>query len=678
MTGKITNFHQSNETQAESPGSHTPEPTVSKTKTGSNIDTTNADLHSRTAEYSKVTHEITESLFVFCRENFNIKPTGSSKKHQAQFFTKIFALSMRLDTTPKVQKLEFLENYIPFLLLHYKEPISEDHFFSCLHHLKKLKTDPQFGDRIKMLEDMIRSVLEPQNKVTHEHVLKSLADISALPVYQSYNEIETAIGKDHMWRLVLDGAAQHDPEDPHGGIIGYEMREPGSVERLKNGYQFTLSQPLFEPVTTKLIQDIHKNVASLAVAQNRAAGKWGSSGVTCSYTRVYTPADENGLKYIPKGNFSHSGAFENMIDMHELLMPTTSTIELDGAMTDPTLKFESSHGGNPGENLQKLIDAYEAKMASLPLNDRYERLKTIVQFIHIAEINHPFQDGNCRTICTCLLNRELIRHGFAPTLLWDPNYLDLLSTEEIMLEALEGMKDFATLAKTKIYARAMTPEILARRQDQKMNNVRETLIDPTQHFLNKLKIIQKLSPTEKKSITQIDIAFAPNSDFTDENVGMLMNTMPNLTDFTISSYRLDTQKIFIQNKTYPNMKKFSYLNMSILPTDLTNYMAKFPNLEALTLSFVNFSPYMPENPRARIPEVYGHLPLLKEINLGSNNSHNPNDKKRSFVLHLKHHMDALVKSAPNLERVILPKDFAPEDFEACQKRYPKVTFIVEE
>lgn len=678
MTGKITDFHQSNETQAESPGSHTLEAAFGKTKTDSNIDTTNADLHSRTAEYSKVTHEITESLFAFCRENFNIKPTGSSKKHQTQLFTKILSLPMRLDTTPKVQKLEFLENYIPFLFLHYKEPVFEDHVFSCLHHLKKLKTDPQFSDRIKMLEDMIRSALEPQNKVTHDHVMKSLADSETLPVYQTYADIEAAIGKENMWRLVLDGAAQHDPEDPHGGIIGYEMREPGSVERLKNGYQFTLSQPLFEPLTTKLIQDIHKNAASLAVAQNQAAGEWGQSGVTCSYMRVYTPADENGLKYIPKGNFSHSGAFENMIDTHELLIPSTSMIELNGSIDNPILKFESFHGSDPGGNLQKLIDTYEAKMAFLPLSDRYERLKTIVQFTHIAEINHPFQDGNCRTICTCLLNRELIRHGFAPTLLWDPNYIDLLSTEEIMLEVLEGMKDFATLAKTKTYARTMTPEMLAKRQDQKMKKVSETLMNPACIFKEKLNIVNNLSRDEKRGISEIDIAFAPNSDFTDENVGMLMNTMPNLTNFTTSGYRLDAQKLFIQNKTYSNMKNFSYMNSALIPADLTTYMAKFPNLETLTLSFVNFSPYMPENPRARIPEIYGHLPFLKEINLGSNNVHSSNDKKRNFVLHLKHHMDALVKSAPNLERVILPKDFVSEDFDACQKRYPKIVFTIEE
>lgn len=677
MTGKVTDLLKPKTSSLESTSLDKTESLPQKKQNKSDIPVEEGSIHQRLAAHNLVSDDIAEQLFDFCRVNFKTDIIGSTA-NQSKFITHLMILYMNSKQTPDTQKVEFFEKFVPFLLPLLREPGFEDHFFSCLHHFVKLKADPLFTDRIKKLEDMIRSALEPQNNTTHKHVLKSLADISSLPLYQSYDEIEKAIGKDYIWHLVLDGSAQHDPEDPHGGTIGYELREAGSVERLKNGYQYTLSQPLFTPLTTEFIQNIHKNVASLAVALHREPGNWGNSGVSCSYPRVYTPADENGLKYIPKGNFSHSGVFENMIDQHELLMPTTSSLSLDGSMTEPRLNFESSHKGDPGGNMQKLINAYEARMASISQENRYERLKTILQFIHIAEINHPFQDGNCRTLCTCLLNRELMRHNFPPTFLWDPNYLDLLSTEEIMLEVLEGMKDFDTLAKTKTYARTMTAEALAVRRNQKMQKICETLIDPNVLFKIKFDTVQNLSLEEKAYINSIRIRFDPFSDFTDEKMGFLINNLGNLTEFSLSNHRAELQKVFIKEMTYPNIKTFGYMNMSMLPKDLSTYMEKFPNLESLTLSNVNFSPNLPDNPRAAIPIVYGHLPRLTEINFATTNIYNPDGIAHNGVMNLKHHLDALIKSGPNLERVTLPKNFAASDLEDFKGRYPNVIFQYED
>lgn len=677
MTGKITGFPKPNTSPLESTSQDKTKALPQKIQNKADIPVEQGSIHERSVAHTLVSDDVTEQLFDFCRVNFKIDITGS-KADQSQFITRIIIWHINKNTTPNAQKVEFFEKFVPFLLPFFKEPEFENHLFSCLHHFVKLKTDPLFTDRIKTLEDMIRSALEPQNNTTHKHVLKSLADISTLPLYQSYDEIEKAIGKDHMWHLVLDGDLQNDPEAPHGGIIGYELREKGSVERLINGYKFTLSQPLSPPVTTEFIQNIHRNVASLAVALHREPGQWGNSGVSCSYERVYTPADENGLHYIPNGNFSHSGAFENMIDSHELLMPTTSSLSLNESMTEPKLNFESSHNGDPGGNMQKLIDAYEAKMASLPQTNRYERLKTVVQFIHIAEINHPFQDGNCRTLCTCLLNRELMRHGFSPTFLWDPNYFDLLSTEEMMLEVLEGMKDFNTLAKTKTYARTMTAEALAARRDQKMQEICKKLMDSDVLFKVKFDTVQNLSLEEKAYIISLNIRFDPFSDFKDEKVGFLIHNLHNLRDFSLSNHRADLQKLFIKDMTYPKIKTFSYMNITMLPKDLSTYMEKFPNLEVLTLSNVNSSPNLPDNPRAAIPPVYGHLPQLTEINLGTTNIYNPNGKAHDGVMNLKYHLNALIKSGPNLKRVILPKSFGASDLEDFKSRYPNVIFQFED
>lgn len=104
--------------------------------------------------------------------------------------------------------------------------------------------------------------------------------------------------------------------------------------------------------------------------------------------------------------------------------------------------------------LQYYLSMNEAK------NDPIERLKAIILFIQSCEQLHPFADGNCRTFCMLLLNHLLLKNGFPPAILEDPNRFDLFSQSELLNEVINGMRNTCLLIKNKKIYNVSTQKIL--------------------------------------------------------------------------------------------------------------------------------------------------------------------------------------------------------------------------
>ena len=58
---------------------------------------------------------------------------------------------------------------------------------------------------------------------------------------------------------------------------------------------------------------------------------------------------------------------------------------------------------------------------------------------------HPRADGNNRT-ATIILNSELIKYGFRPAVLENPNRLEGFSQAELLQEVYQGMRNFIHVA----------------------------------------------------------------------------------------------------------------------------------------------------------------------------------------------------------------------------------------
>ena len=92
------------------------------------------------------------------------------------------------------------------------------------------------------------------------------------------------------------------------------------------------------------------------------------------------------------------------------------------------------------ENEEKVADYIKKYQDGIKQaeNNSERKLDVIINFIQSLEQLHPFGDGNCRTFVMLLLNRELIKNGFQPTMMSNPNQFDLFSINELKNEVKKG------------------------------------------------------------------------------------------------------------------------------------------------------------------------------------------------------------------------------------------------
>ena len=102
------------------------------------------------------------------------------------------------------------------------------------------------------------------------------------------------------------------------------------------------------------------------------------------------------------------------------------------------------------EQMQALIVEYHHQM--IKAKHPEAKLRAMVSFIQQCEQLHPFLDGNCRTFCMLLLDHLLIKNGFPPAILQNPNRFDARSQNELFDDVVHGMRQTLDLAKgVKIY-----------------------------------------------------------------------------------------------------------------------------------------------------------------------------------------------------------------------------------
>ncbi len=96
------------------------------------------------------------------------------------------------------------------------------------------------------------------------------------------------------------------------------------------------------------------------------------------------------------------------------------------------------------ETMDRYLDVYRESLAVAitPI----DKLLAIIRFIQACERLHPFIDANTRTFSMLLLNHLLMRNGFPPVILTNPNLLGLTSDQEALGLIVEGMENTLQLA----------------------------------------------------------------------------------------------------------------------------------------------------------------------------------------------------------------------------------------
>lgn len=111
------------------------------------------------------------------------------------------------------------------------------------------------------------------------------------------------------------------------------------------------------------------------------------------------------------------------------------------------------------DEMKKSMDACKIMIDSAGIQQ--EKLLAIIRHIQYCERLHPFIDGNTRTFTMLYMNHLLLRHGFPPVILDNPNKMGTSSDKEALALVLDGMENSLRLAKGEKLFGVETNKILA-------------------------------------------------------------------------------------------------------------------------------------------------------------------------------------------------------------------------
>ncbi len=277
------------------------------------------------------------------------------------------------------------------------------------------------------------------------------------------------------WRLFVDGKQQEELDEQ--GWVKFERREPGCLRGI---FQALVAQreKMNEDISLDLICDIHKKCTAETerLQKHNQAGKLRSTAAQVFFGQAtaYTFMDEDTCGY-------EKPSPTQILAREEWKSKIEAEVNRVLSREQPFSLFKYSTMGIPGTSSQitrvvpniggadlktvgeHFIEEYNKKMRQLitgsleykekderqsMLNDAY--LDEIINLVTILERLHLFPDANGRTLCTVLLNRELIKYGYSPVILDNPNMFDGCCHETIKAKIKEGMLRFNAIKEGKI------------------------------------------------------------------------------------------------------------------------------------------------------------------------------------------------------------------------------------
>jgi len=104
--------------------------------------------------------------------------------------------------------------------------------------------------------------------------------------------------------------------------------------------------------------------------------------------------------------------------------------------------FEITTIWTPAEKIKYypiILNQYNKSISAAKTDEA--KIKLIIQHMQDIEDLHFFADGNCRMVYL-LLNKELLKHGFQPVILLNPNYFDQMTLDDLYDQVIQGQAAF--------------------------------------------------------------------------------------------------------------------------------------------------------------------------------------------------------------------------------------------
>lgn len=281
---------------------------------------------------------------------------------------------------------------------------------------------------------------------------------------------------DQWWRLFIDGHRQYSLINREPTQL--EMSMPGFKETLKpaceafdvfsrggfeKGYMeaslyafFSLLDKVNAPLTLDMIKDTHAKATTglTAYTDHDTLDKQFKPGTLRNESTLggfYLKPKPEKIQYAWTITMTEAG-IEELINQESMLgikyfsgpdkkRPKTIFTDNISPLVHPLpCKLDALEA-----KINEIIIAYENNITKK--SDTINKIRVIADTIQKLERLHPFEDGNCRTFCMQILNKELLRHNMYPAILFDPNTFDAFSLDEMVQEIIAGQIRFKEILK---------------------------------------------------------------------------------------------------------------------------------------------------------------------------------------------------------------------------------------
>lgn len=267
-----------------------------------------------------------------------------------------------------------------------------------------------------------------------------------------------------LFRFFVDGRFQKASK--YNGWVGYDAREPGSVQAMLNGFSYMLDK-LHAPqgVTAYYLCNLHRvcmfNVRTGNLKGSPGEIRYEKSGLpffkkTTTYENIVEfindRRNDDGPMFFdaelsskPARHLDADKVFDLLQKKGKLTyrawMPSPSDIDSRALEGKSSLHafYQSRYAVQMQivDKMETLVAQYHRQIVGAVSSD--EKLAAIAWLVRELEILHPFSDGNCRVFACILLNQLLICHDMYPSMLLNPNHDFECSYSQWIEEIKKGM-----------------------------------------------------------------------------------------------------------------------------------------------------------------------------------------------------------------------------------------------
>ncbi|WP_316354451.1 hypothetical protein [Candidatus Trichorickettsia mobilis] len=249
-------------------------------------------------------------------------------------------------------------------------------------------------------------------------------------------QLQKVLTQDNFWRLFVDGKKQQKPPQQQAqqdgineaafGHLDWVMREAHGLKKMQDTAIWLFSKEhIDEPLSYELFTKIHKSAFPF---EDHLLFSWEST-ITSAKKTFGVPASSEQYLTARAQQIKNQVGADNAPWRYVPMSNDEGVIE-----TIWTLEEKQKY-------LEILSAQYNSTKTKLA-NDQEALLFHIVTMAQTLEDIHIASDGNCRSVITLWLNKELVSHGFAPIILEDPNDFEHYAAQQLLYLLGKGQGAF--------------------------------------------------------------------------------------------------------------------------------------------------------------------------------------------------------------------------------------------